>query len=241
MNIYDCFSPTILIIYRYFQFSSSRSPTECRASPGVLKRMHNNVASRLLASLGLGRISPWRASIGMQSRAARQELPAARCLRRPRWLPELRAGLADGTGRSSLWGCDALLLPTPSRSRGAGPRARRGDPVPSRACCRWGGALWQGLIQREQGLLFSLMLPSVMVQTGGIRPFALRGFIWIRFVSGCHSLQQLVSPTPPFPSILNAWQYFFSPAKHPSLYIPIYHTNISAPFYCTTPSNQQKA
>lgn len=53
MNIYDCFSPTILIIYRYFQFSASGSTTERRAAPGVLKRMHNNVASRLcLAGAG---------------------------------------------------------------------------------------------------------------------------------------------------------------------------------------------
>ena len=50
MNIYDCFSPTILIIYRYFQFSSSRSTTEHSASPGVLRRMHNNVATNLLPS-----------------------------------------------------------------------------------------------------------------------------------------------------------------------------------------------
>lgn len=50
MNIYDCFSPTILIIYRYFQFSSSRSTTEGSASPGVLRRMHNNVATSLLPS-----------------------------------------------------------------------------------------------------------------------------------------------------------------------------------------------
>lgn len=50
MNIYDCFSPTILIIYRYFQFSSRRSTTECSASPGVLRRMHNNVATSLLPS-----------------------------------------------------------------------------------------------------------------------------------------------------------------------------------------------
>lgn len=92
MNIYDCFSPTILIIYRYFQFSSSRSTTEPRASPGVLKRMHNNVASRLLPSLGLGRISERRARIGMQSRAARQQLREARCLRQPRRLLELCAG-----------------------------------------------------------------------------------------------------------------------------------------------------
>lgn len=50
MNIYDCFSPTILIIYRYFQFSSSRSTTEHSASPGALRRMHNNTASSLLPS-----------------------------------------------------------------------------------------------------------------------------------------------------------------------------------------------
>lgn len=49
MNIYACFSPTILIIYRYFQFSSSRSTTECSASPGVFRRMHNNVATSFLS------------------------------------------------------------------------------------------------------------------------------------------------------------------------------------------------
>lgn len=96
MNIYDCFSPTILIIYRYFQFSSSRSPTQRRASPGVLKRLHNNAVGRLLGWLGPGRISQHRASIGMQGRAARQELREARCLRQPPRLPGLWAGLAHG-------------------------------------------------------------------------------------------------------------------------------------------------
>lgn len=50
MNIYGCFSPTILIIYKYFQFSSSRSTTACSASPETLRRTHNNTTSSSLLS-----------------------------------------------------------------------------------------------------------------------------------------------------------------------------------------------
>lgn len=50
MNIYDCFPLTILIIYRYFQFSPSRSTPECSASPETLRRTHNNKASSPLPS-----------------------------------------------------------------------------------------------------------------------------------------------------------------------------------------------
>lgn len=94
MNIYDCFSPTILIIYRYFQFSSSRSTAERRASPGALERTPSGVASRLLPPLGPGRARQRRGSIGMQSRAARPRLREARCLGQPRRLLDLCAGLA---------------------------------------------------------------------------------------------------------------------------------------------------
>lgn len=164
MNIYDCFSPTILIIYRYFQFSSSGSTTERRAFPGVLKRMHNNVASRLLASLGLGRVSPCRAGIGMQSRAARQELREPRCLRQPRWLLQPWAGLGE-----------ALLQPLrprraaaarPSGGRGAGPSAGRvAGPRPGLLPLR---ALRHRLAQRQQGLLLSD--PNAVLQLEGCVP-----------------------------------------------------------------------
>lgn len=81
MNIYDCFSPTILIIYRYFQFSSSGSTTERRASPGVLKGMHNNVASGLLGWPGLGRVSQhWDAELRRSAAAPGGAVPRAASL-----------------------------------------------------------------------------------------------------------------------------------------------------------------
>lgn len=89
MNIYDCFSPTILIIYRYFQFPSSRSTTERRASPGVLKRMHNEVASGEGPGSGRAVCHGGGRALGC---GARQELRAARCLGQPRRLLELCAG-----------------------------------------------------------------------------------------------------------------------------------------------------
>lgn len=152
MNIYDCFSPTILIIYRYFQFSSSRSPTERRASPGVLKRMHNNAAGRLLAWLGPGRISQHRASIGLQGRAARRELREARCLRQPPRLPGLRAGPADGHWLLQplrLQRCCSCPSPAGAAALGRGPGGvTRAPPGPAAAeeglCGRGSSSITKG-------------------------------------------------------------------------------------------------
>lgn len=156
MNIYDCFSPTILIIYRYFQFSASGSTTERRAAPGVLKRMHNNVASRLcLAGAGPRLAVPgghWDAEPRRSAGAPGATVPQAASLAPAALGRPWRSAAAAFEAAACCCCCCSPPAGAAALGRALGEVA---GPRPGLLPLR---ALRQRLAPRRQGLLLPLIL-----------------------------------------------------------------------------------
>lgn len=242
MNIYDCFSPTILIIYRYFQFSSGRSTTEQKATPGVLWSMYNNVATSLLL--------PTQGWVIYHIRRLALGYRAALLSRSSR-----RHG-ASGSHTAS-WSSVAMCeegcwLLKPLRLQRVAPayfqpnQLHRAEGWPSllpgqlplgresvaEDCTAWA----------RTAILFD---PSVMVQTGGIPPVSpplLQGFLFGSGLQVATTHFNSSSPSPAFTCILHAHDSIFSALTSIPVYIFPFITQTSLHlFYYKAPYHQQKA
>lgn len=245
INIYDCFSPTILIIYRYFQFSSNRSTTERSASPGVLRRMHNSVAMSFLPSTqGWVVYHICRLALGCRavllSRSSRRN--GASGSHGVTWSSTAACGEVHWLLQPLRLQCIASAHPHPDLLHRTEGTVRCPGPLPdllllrresvAEACTACTRMLFHLILLwwcKLEGYLLLVPLFSKALYLDWIRR-------WLPLTLTAH----VSLPSFHF-HLACTWQYFFCPAKHPSLYLPIYHTNISAPFYCTTLSNQQKA
>lgn len=170
MNIYDCFSPTILIIYRYFQFSSSRSTTEGSASPGVLRRMHNNVATSLLPSTqGWVVYHIHRLALGCRaallSRSSRRHGASGR--HRVSWSSAAACGEVRWLLQPLRLQHVAPAYPQPGLLCRAEGTARWPGPLPGLLPLRTESVAEAHTVWARTAILFH---PSVMVQTGEVPP-----------------------------------------------------------------------